>query len=428
LVVAALLAVAVWGTLLAVESSGQSSGLKDRPVAVQRDVAQPNRAAEPRADGPIPFNCTPPDCRPPSPGGGNGPAIVINDVCVAEGNSGTRNLNFVVSRVVQQNGSASVDFRTRAGTASSPSDYTFKQGTLHFTPGQANKTVSVAVHGDKTKEPDETFRLALSNAHGAILADVSGTGTILNDDGGPVGPCPDRRPGVKVLDACTVEGTGTTKQMQFNLVRSGDLSGESSMNFGTRNGTAVAPADFITKFGTFRFQTGQTQKFARIDIVGDNKPEATEQFQFFLFHPVAFRATKGVATGTILDNDSGPIKRCPTTGGGGAPSLRITDARITEGDSGTKWLRFDITLSHQSAKVVKVHFGTVPGTAHRTTDYGFKQGYFTFQPGQTAKLTRIKIIGDTTREPNEQFTVRLDHATNATIADAVGVGTIINDD
>ena len=38
------------------------------------------------------------------------------------------------------------------------------------------------------------------------------------------------------------------------------------------------------------------------------------------------------------------------------------------------------------------------------------------------------VNGDTTPEPNETFFVNLTTATNATIADGQGIGTILNDD
>ena len=52
----------------------------------------------------------------------------------------------------------------------------------------------------------------------------------------------------------------------------------------------------------------------------------------------------------------------------------------------------------------------------------------TFTPGQTSKTVTVAVNGDTLDEANETFTVNLSAATNATIADAQGVGTIIDDD
>src|SRR5262249_7226610 len=52
----------------------------------------------------------------------------------------------------------------------------------------------------------------------------------------------------------------------------------------------------------------------------------------------------------------------------------------------------------------------------------------TFAPGVTAQHFHVLVNGDTKVEPNEQFFVNLSGATNATIADNQGVGTITNDD
>ena len=52
----------------------------------------------------------------------------------------------------------------------------------------------------------------------------------------------------------------------------------------------------------------------------------------------------------------------------------------------------------------------------------------TFSPGQTSKQLSVNIKGDTKRESNETFELRLTQPVNATFADRIGVGTILNDD
>lgn len=52
----------------------------------------------------------------------------------------------------------------------------------------------------------------------------------------------------------------------------------------------------------------------------------------------------------------------------------------------------------------------------------------TFLPGQTTKTVTAQVKGDTINEPNETFFVNLSGAVNATITDAKGLGTILNDD
>ena len=111
------------------------------------------------------------------------PSIVINDVSVTEGNSGTTTAKFTVSlSAATHTLTASVNFATANGTATAGSDYQATNGTVSFTPGTTTQTISVLVNGDFVIEPDETFFVNLSGASNATIADSQGVGTIVNDD------------------------------------------------------------------------------------------------------------------------------------------------------------------------------------------------------------------------------------------------------
>ena len=110
------------------------------------------------------------------------------------------------------------------------------------------------------------------------------------------------------------------------------------------------------------------------------------------------------------------------------PTLRISDARVVEGDAGRTGLTFTVRLSRPSARSVTVGFFTANGTAMRGSDFVLKQGTFTFAPGQTVKRTTVMVKGDVVREPNETLSVVLFSPTSARIADPVGAGVIVNDD
>ena len=63
-----------------------------------------------------------------------------------------------------------------------------------------------------------------------------------------------------------------------------------------------------------------------------------------------------------------------------------------------------------------------------TGDYHPASGMLTFTPGVTSQPVVVTVVGDQTVEPNETFFVNLSGASNATILDAQGQGTINNDD
>jgi hypothetical protein len=75
-----------------------------------------------------------------------------------------------------------------------------------------------------------------------------------------------------------------------------------------------------------------------------------------------------------------------------------------------------------------VNFATADGTATAGTDYVSNSGGVNFDPGETSKSITIIVGGDTAIEGDETFFVNLSSATNASIADGQGIGTIVNDD
>jgi hypothetical protein len=110
------------------------------------------------------------------------PMLGIGDSSVVEGNRGSTQMQFTVSRSGSSEGTISVDYRTVAGTALVKSDYSAASGTLVFQPGVRSRTITITIKSDRTRERDETFTVELFHAVGASIVDAVATGTILNDD------------------------------------------------------------------------------------------------------------------------------------------------------------------------------------------------------------------------------------------------------
>ncbi|HYI35688.1 MAG TPA: Calx-beta domain-containing protein [Thermoleophilaceae bacterium] len=117
--------------------------------------------------------------------------LSVSDNSQAEGNSGTGNSVFTVTREGPTTDAVTVQYATGDGTATAGDDYTSSSGTATIAAGDAGTTIPVPVSGDTSDEADETFLLTLSApGTGASLGDSSGQGTITNDDTTPGDPAP----------------------------------------------------------------------------------------------------------------------------------------------------------------------------------------------------------------------------------------------
>ena len=110
-----------------------------------------------------------------------GPAgVSVADAEVEEGDDAEVSFTVTLSKAATR--TASVDYATQNGTATSGDDYTATSGTLTFAAGETSKTVAVEVLDDDHDEGSESFKLVLSNPSNAVISDAEGTGTIRNRD------------------------------------------------------------------------------------------------------------------------------------------------------------------------------------------------------------------------------------------------------
>ncbi len=110
------------------------------------------------------------------------------------------------------------------------------------------------------------------------------------------------------------------------------------------------------------------------------------------------------------------------------PAIRIGDATVVEGHSGTTVVQLAVTLSAPTGSPVTVQFQTASGTATEPADYQAATGTVSFAAFQTSQVVTVAVVGDTMAEGTETFSVTLANATNAVVEDGVGVVTITDDD
>jgi Calx-beta domain-containing protein/WD40 repeat protein len=227
--------------------------------------------------------------------------ITINDISLAEGDSGQTAFGFTISLDRAQSAPVTVDYATGDGTASASSDYIAASGTVTFAPGETAKTVTVQANGDTTAEPDEMFTVDLANAAGnATIADPQAIGTILNDDQVVI-ELPGR---ISINDVSQAEGNASQTAFPFTISLDQAESAPVTVDFSTADGTATAPSDYVAGSGTVTFAPGETAKTVRVQVNGDTIKEANESFSVNLTN-VAGNATiaDGHAVGTIVNDD-----------------------------------------------------------------------------------------------------------------------------
>jgi hypothetical protein len=119
----------------------------------------------------------------------------------------------------------------------------------------------------------------------------------------------------------------------------------------------------------------------------------------------------------------------------GSPPRRRCKAKIApsqqdvvEGNSGTKAVTLTVSLDQPSDGSVTVNWTTANGTATAGSDYIAASGTLTFAAGEQSKTITVFVIGDTTRERDEVFYVRLTGGTNVDIITPESRVRIRNDD
>ena len=126
-------------------------------------------------------------------------------------------------------------------------------------------------------------------------------------------------------------------------------------------------------------------------------------------------AANNTATATTLVNE-------------GPPSLTVSDIVVTER---TAWLtnaNFPVTMSHAAQQTVTVSYSTTNGTASAGSDYYGITGILSFPPGTTNLYVSTAVLGDSTVESNETFSLQLSGPVNAIISRPQAQATILNDD
>lgn len=343
------------------------------------------------------------------------PAVSIGDASDAE--NADDDLEFTVSMTPEAAFEVTVDWATQDQTATlADDDYAAASGTVTFAPGDTSETVTVDQTGDANVEGNEVVAVVLSDpAPEATIGDGTGAGTITNDDTG------DRT--LAILDGSVGEGDTGTRPLTFTLQLNGYSDQAITVDFDTlavSSASGASPSapgqDYASVTDReITIPAGTRSVTTPVQVLGDTRDEADEIF----LGRIALQGgpatiTDGTGTGTIADDD---------------PGIHVDDATVTEGDEGERTLRFRIRTSSAPAEDdLTVEYTTADGSASAGSDYDETAGTATVPVGATSTTVDVPVRGDTVDEVDETLTLRLSDPSDGAIEDAVGVGTILDDD
>ena len=316
------------------------------------------------------------------------PSLSVADASVVEGTNATRTLSFVVTLAPVSGLNVTVSYTTADVTAvsiGSPTDYTPRSSTLTFNAGTTTQTVTVTVsslQSDALDELDETFEFRLSAPTNATIADATGIGTIVDDDG----------PAIAVNDITVTEGNAGTTPATFTVSLTVASVQPVSVIVASANDSAFTPADYVAlATGTrLTIAPGALTATVTVNVIGDTVDESDEKVRLNLSDPVGGTVSDGIGLATIADDDAEPV-------------MSIADVTVKEGSVGATSASLTVSLSEPSERLILVAYTTEDGTATEDVDYAEATELITLSSGQKEVAISIPIGADRVVENDETF-------------------------
>ena len=238
-----------------------------------------------------------------------------------------------------------VEYETRdcSVTTVAHKDYEPLTGTLQFRSGEQTKEITIKLQADDddnemsdtasvVSELTGTIRKHTSHSSHASTEDdsfivVLTAARFAKDEGNAKVILGNDEAVVSIVDSETSRGVlnmacavykilESQPTVEVKVLRAGGAKGEVSCSYATKDGTAVAPADYTAMSGTLKFAAGETEKIITVTIVDDEIYEQDEDFYMVITDAVGgakigatYRSTitivndddlKGTATSTSV--------------------------------------------------------------------------------------------------------------------------------
>lgn len=237
----------------------------------------------------------------------------------------------------------SVNYFTSDGTALAGQDYIATSGTLLFTNGIGTNTFTVPVINSSRVTGNRAFSVSLTNATapGIITSPSNQVVTIIDNNSGLSFSSP----------TYTILNAGGAAPI--TVLRTDNINTNSTVNFTTLDGTAVAGTDYIATNGVLVFTNGQTSQSFQVTVIANSvvQPDKTVLLQLsgptngVLVAPSAATLTIHDTTGSLVVPDgSALLQESGPVNGIIDPGENVTLLFAFRAEAGTNIASFSATL------------------------------------------------------------------------------------
>ncbi len=350
-------------------------------------------------------------------------SLSSSDYSIVEGNSSSKNLDFIFNLNKASVNGSSFHYETWNGTATTQdNDYLYTHGDMTIPDGTTTFKISVPINGDRKIEDDEKFYFKIFNLNKLNYGkNNQATATILNDDG--------KYPTLSFTkDSYSIkEGNSGTRDLNFTLKLDAPALENSHFDYRTSNHTAKANEDYIPlSRTTFNIPKGATSIKIPVKIKGDTKIENDEDFYLKIDNETDNLKIEGKQSvnGVIINDD------------GSYPKLDIENPnyRTYEGNSSTHTIDIKLVLDKPALKNTSIDYYTYDKTAQdgssssEDSDYIATHGTLNIPKGKKSIKIKVTINGDINIEPDELFILALKNPKNLTFGRSSTGIYILNDD
>ncbi len=161
-----------------------------------------------------------------------------------------------------------VQFASSDETAEEGLDYVSSQGIVIFQRGSTEGKIRIQILEDSEVESEETFQVTLSNVRHAEIAQETGTGTILDNDGSPT---------------ISVQSVTVSRQAaMFDIHLSMPSLLPILISYATEDGSAYAGEDYEPVAGQVMFAPGEVSKTIEVKLLSSERIWEAKTFALVL--------------------------------------------------------------------------------------------------------------------------------------------------